>query len=46
MYENGIYYLDINPGNIVLSDNQIKLIDFDYYYVRFDKKNEIVPKIM
>lgn len=46
MFENGIYYLDINTGNIILNDNQVKLIDFDPYYVQFDNKDDQLRKIM
>lgn len=36
MFENGIYYRDLNPGNLVLFNNKPKIIDFDYRYIRFD----------
>ena len=39
MFENGIYYSDTNPGNIIIDDNALKLIDFDYRYVFFDNKD-------
>ena len=39
MYENGIYYTDSNPGNFVLVDNKVKLIDFDHRYVKFNDKD-------
>lgn len=46
MFENGIYYLDTNPGNIILNDNKVKLIDFDPYYVKFDNKDARLIKMM
>ena len=46
MFENGVYYNDIHPGNIVIFDNKIKIIDFDPYRVRFDNKDERLSNIM
>ncbi len=46
MFENGIYYTDLNPGNIMLVDNEIKLIDFDPYYVKFTDKDKLFKSIM
>jgi len=46
MYENGIYYSDMNPGNIIITDNQIKLIDFDYRFVTFNDKDIKLRNIM
>ena len=39
--DNSIRYTDCNPGNLVLKNNQVHLIDFDPNYVHFDfdKKN-------
>ena len=37
LIDNNIYYLDINPGNFVIFDNQVKLIDFDYRLIQFEK---------
>ena len=39
LLDNSIYYTDINPGNIVLHDNKVKLIDFDYRFVHFQENN-------
>lgn len=43
LYENDIYYTDVHPGNFVLYNNKVKLIDFDPQYVhcreRFDKNS-------
>ena len=46
MFENGVYYLDINTGNIVIDNNKTKLIDFDPFYVRFDQKDQRLATIM
>ena len=40
MFDNGICYSDVNPGNIVLNNNKVKVIDFDPRYVKFDNKDE------
>lgn len=37
LFEKGIMYLDIHPGNIVFYQNEIKLIDFDPDYIRFNR---------
>ena len=29
LYQNGIYYIDIHKGNIILNNNEVKIIDFD-----------------
>ena len=42
LQDNGISYLDSNPSNFLLKDNQIKLIDFDPTYLRYESnKNNI-----
>ena len=46
MFENEIYYGDINHGNIVLTDNKVKIIDFDYRFVHFDNKDKNLAAIM
>lgn len=46
MFENDVYYTDIHPGNIVIVNNKAKVIDFDYRYVYFDNKDEILKSIM
>ncbi len=46
MYDNGIYYTDVNPGNFLFHDNKIKIVDFDPIYVTFDKKDEQLSKIL
>ncbi len=46
MFENGIYYRDINPGNIIINQNEVKIIDFDYRFVHFDNKNYRLNAIM
>ncbi len=46
MFDNGIYYSDINPGNIILTDEKVRLIDFDYRFVKFVNKDESLTKIM
>ena len=37
LFENGVYYTDIHSGNFVINNNKIKLIDFDYNYIHFNK---------
>ena len=46
LFEEGIYYIDLNPGNFLFVDNEIKLIDFDHIYVRFDNKDKCLESIM
>lgn len=46
MFDNGIYYTDINPGNLILKDNELKLIDFDPHFVKFDNKDKRLLSIM
>ena len=46
MFENGIYYSDLNSGNIVLDNNQVKIIDFDPRFVKFDNKDMRLKTIM
>ena len=40
LLNNGIAYRDVNAGNIIITDNQVKLIDFDHFYVEIDKNEE------
>ncbi len=46
LFDEGIYYIDLNPGNLLLVDNQIKLIDFDHNYIKFDNKDKCLQSIM
>ena len=46
LLDNDICYTDINPGNIIITNNQVKLIDFDYRYVLFDKKDVFLKDVM
>ena len=46
MFENGIYYTDIHPGNVILTGNDAKIIDFDYRYVTFTDKDKRLINIM
>ena len=46
IFENGVYYSDINPGNIILDDNKAKIIDFDPRFVKFDDKDKRLETIM
>ena len=46
MFDNGVYYMDTNAGNIVLSNNQVKIIDFDRRYVKFTDKDQSLKSIM
>lgn len=41
LQNNGISYIDSNPSNFLIKDNQIKLIDFDpkYLYYGLNNKN-------
>lgn len=46
MFENGVYYNDTNPGNIMLYNNQLKIIDFDPRRVKFDQKDKRLINIL
>ena len=46
LLDNDICYTDINPGNVIITDNQIKLIDFDHKYVLFNQKDTILKDVM
>lgn len=37
LFEKGIMYLDIHPGNMIFFDNSVKIIDFDPDYIRFNR---------
>ncbi len=37
LFENNIAYFDVNPGNFVVYNNQIKIIDFERKYIEFEK---------
>ena len=39
MFENGIYFSDYNPSNIVFLNNEAKIIDFDPRFIKFDDKD-------
>ncbi len=39
MFYNGVYYTDINLGNFILTDNEIKVIDFEPANVKFDNRD-------
>ena len=42
LYNNGIMYTDIHPGNIIVTDNSsLELIDFDNNYISFDDKKRL-----
>lgn len=45
LYDNDIIYTDINPGNFVFWQNEIKIIDFDPKYI-FYKENDFYFKMM
>ena len=38
LYDIGISYMDIHPGNFMImrSDNSVRIIDFDWTFIRFD----------
>jgi len=38
-YENNFIYCDVNPGNFLLYDNNVKLIDFENEYMFFYQGN-------
>ncbi len=46
LLDNDICYTDINPGNVIITDNKVKLIDFDYRYVLFNQKDTILKDVM
>ena len=46
LYNNGIIYTDVNPGNFVLYQNEIKIIDFDPDYLFYDDNDNYYLKKM
>ena len=46
MFENGVFYLDIVSNNIVLVDNDVKVIDFQPGTVKFFDKDKWLEKIL
>lgn len=47
LYDNGIIYTDINPGNFVICNNEIKIIDFDPKYLFYeDNDNYYLSKLL
>ena len=46
LIDNGVCFTDLNPGNILISDNSVKLIDFDYKYVYFTKNDLEINYVM
>ena len=40
LYEENVYYRDIHRGNFIISNNDVKLIDFDYNYIYFKEKKD------
>lgn len=53
LYDENIFYLDGHPKNFIIDidenkkiEDRIKLIDFDYYYVKFNDKNSFKKKIL
>ena len=41
LYDAGIAYLDINDGNFLIYNNQVKVIDFEPGFVKITKNKEI-----
>ena len=46
MFDNRIYYTDINPGNFILTDNRVKIIDFEPDNVKFDERDKRLKNII
>ena len=47
MYKESIIYTDINPGNFLVYNNSVKIIDFESNYVRFtNKRNEYFKSML
>ena len=46
MFDNRIYYTDINPGNFILTDNRVKIIDFEPDNVKFDERDKRLRNII
>ena len=40
LQNNNISYIDSNPSNIIIKDNQVKLIDFEPQYLRYGSNNQ------
>ena len=36
LYNNGIIYTDVNPGNFIIYHNEVKIIDFDPKYIFYE----------
>ena len=46
MFDNNIYYLDINLSNFILYNNAVKIIDFEPRTVKFDNKDTRLINIL
>ncbi len=46
MFINGIYYFDVNPGNIILYHNGVRIIDFNPSRIWFDHEDVSLKAIM
>ena len=46
LQNNNICYIDSNPGNFILKDNQVKLIDFEPNYLKYGLTNENIKILL
>ena len=37
LFENGVSYFDVNAGNFVIYNNEVKIIDFESQFIFFEK---------
>ncbi len=44
--DNNVYYFDTNPGNFVIKDNQVHLIDFDAKYIKYEVDKKLFRKLL
>ena len=44
LYNNGIIYTDINPGNFIIYKNEVKIIDFDPRYLFYEDDEDCYLK--
>ncbi len=40
LFENNVYYTDVHRGNFILSNNEVKLIDFDYSFIHYKEQRD------
>ena len=46
LQNNNIIYLDNNASNFIIKDNQIKLIDFEPQYLKYETNNKNIKRLL